>query len=197
MTYSETDEFEVLHGLRIKGMTQPAEIAISTGFDAALVEAVLDAAVEQERARKRSGGRVQGYMLTAAGRERHAQLRAEHVPPQPEQLIAAYDAFLAPNQEFKTLTTKWQTEADGDPAAVLPELVAIDSTVGRIVADASNAVPRMKFYGPRFAAALEAFQNGDSSALAKPMSGSYHDIWMELHEDLLQLLGRERTDADG
>ncbi len=30
MSYNENDEFEVLHALRIKGMTQPEEIAEST-----------------------------------------------------------------------------------------------------------------------------------------------------------------------
>ena len=40
------------------------------------------------------------------------------------------------------------------------------------------------------------FRDGDDDALAKPLSGSYHDVWMELHEDLLATLGRERTDAD-
>ncbi len=44
--------------------------------------------------------------------------------------------------------------------------------------------------------ALDAFRGGDDDALAKPLSGSYHDVWMELHEDLLATLGRERTDAD-
>jgi len=29
------------------------------------------------------------------------------------------------------------------------------------------------------------------------MSGSYHDLWMELHQDLMCTLGRERTAADG
>lgn len=197
MSFTSQQEFEVLHGLRIKGMTQPEEIAVSTGLDAGLVEAVLDAAVEQDRARNRTGGRVQGYMLTAAGRERHAELRPDHVPAQQDQLAAAYDAFLAPNHEFKALTTKWQTEADGDPDVVLPDLIAIDNAVGQILDEAATSVPRMKLYAPRFTRALHSFQNGETSALARPMSGSYHDVWMELHEDLLQLLGLERTDADG
>ena len=30
-----------------------------------------------------------------------------------------------------------------------------------------------------------------------PLSDSYHDVWMQLHEDLLLTLGRDRSTADG
>ncbi|MBD0860357.1 MarR family transcriptional regulator [Gordonia sp. zg691] len=196
MSFTPAEEFDALHGLRIKGMTQPEEIAVATGLDAGLVERVLDDAVEKGNARKRTGGRVQGYMLTAPGRERHAELRAAHGPTDLDGLAAAYDAFLAPNREFKALTTKWQTEADGDVSVVLPGLLALDENVGKVLALASRSVPRMGLYGSRFHAALDKFRSGETSALARPMSGSYHDVWMELHEDLLLTLGRERTDAD-
>lgn len=197
MRFSATEEFEILHGLRIKGMTQPEEIVESTGLDLALVGEVLQDAVERERARHRTGGRVQGYMLTGTGRERHTELRASQLPSEQEEMVAAYEAFLGPNQDFKTLTTRWQTEAGGDPTVVLTDLVALDAALDRVLDQAATAVPRMSLYRPRFTRALEAFRSGDASALAQPMSGSYHDIWMELHEDLLQVLGRERTDADG
>ncbi|MBC2637607.1 MULTISPECIES: MarR family transcriptional regulator [unclassified Rhodococcus (in: high G+C Gram-positive bacteria)] len=196
MSFSHKEEFDVLHGVRIKGMAQPEEIATAVGLDPSLVERVLDDAVEKEHVRKRSGGRVQGYMLTAKGRERHEELRADNVPAQLDDLAAAYGEFLAPNRDFKAVTTKWQTEANGDPSVVLPELVAIDECVGKVLSLASNSVPRMQSYVPRFRAALDAFQRGETSALARPMSGSYHDVWMELHEDLLLVLGRERTHAD-
>ncbi|OUC80301.1 hypothetical protein [Gordonia lacunae] len=196
MSYTEKDEFEVLHGLRIKGMTQPEEVAESTGLDKGLVTEILDGAVECERARHRTGGKVQGYMLTAAGRERHQALRTAGVPESLTELTAAYVAFLGPNRGFKALTTKWQTEADGDTSVVLPDLRALNADVGEVVDLAAESLPRMTTYKTRFARALGAFETGDAAALARPMSGSYHDVWMELHEDLIQVLGRERTDAD-
>ncbi|WP_439031258.1 MarR family transcriptional regulator [Gordonia terrae] len=196
MSYTDKDEFEVLHALRIKGMTQPDEIAEATGLDVDLVTEVLDTAVEREQARKRSGGRVQGYMLTAGGRTRHEDLRGAHVPGDTAGLSRAYDAFLGPNREFKALTTRWQTEADGDTSVVLPGLLAIDESVAEVLDLAGASVPRMTTYRPRFTRALEAFRSGETSALARPMSGSYHDVWMELHEDLLLTLGRARTDDD-
>ncbi|MFI7167162.1 MarR family transcriptional regulator [Rhodococcus erythropolis] len=196
MTFTPTQEFDVLHGLRIKGMTKAEELATSTDIDIATIQVVLDAAIEQELARSRKGGRVEGYMLTAAGRERHATLRADNVPARFDELTAAYDAFLAPNRAFKTLTTKWQTEANGDSSVVQADLDALHHSVHIVLTRAASAVPRMKTYEPRFTAALNQFRSGETSALARPMSGSYHDVWMELHEDLLLMLGRERTDAD-
>lgn len=196
MSYTPKDEYDVLHGLRMKGMTQPAEIAAAIGLDDGLVKEVLDHAVKSEQARHRTGGRVQGYMLTAKGRERHGELRSEGVPVSLDDLAAAYEAFLAPNGQFKRVTTKWQTEANGDTSVVLPELLTVDDSVTAVLSLAMNSIPRMKYYEPRFRQALNAFMSGDTSALAKPMSGSYHDVWMELHEDLLLTLGRQRTDAD-
>ncbi|OOL33572.1 hypothetical protein GQ85_00460 [Rhodococcus rhodochrous] len=196
MSCTEKDEFEVLHGLRIKGMTQPEEIAEATGLEVDLVTEVLDGAVAQERARHRTGGKVQGYMLTASGRDRHQSLRADNLPDDVTELTAAYEAFLGPNRGFKGLTTKWQTEADGNISVVLSDLKALNDDVGEVLDLASKSIPRMATYKIRFARALQAFENGDTAALARPMSGSYHDVWMELHEDLIQTLGRERTDAD-
>ncbi|GGL16003.1 hypothetical protein [Nocardia jinanensis] len=196
MSFAAQEEFDSLHGLRIKGMTQPEHIASATGLDPAVVREVLDDAVAQGRARSRTGGRVQGYMLTSAGRERHDELRADHVPDRLDDLAGAYKAFLAPNRAFKSLTTRWQTEAAGEVSAIVPELRTIHESVTAVLAAAVESVPRMKSYEPRFADALAAFESGDGSALAKPMSGSYHDVWMELHEDLLLTLGWERSDAD-
>ncbi len=196
MSFTPNEEFAVLHGLRIKGMAQPIDVATAVGVDAALAETVLDDAVAHERARKRSGGRVQGYMLTPAGRARHTVLRSEHGPKDVDDLSRAYDDFLEPNRRFKALTTKWQTEANGDQSVVLPELVELDEDVSKVLAAATLSVPRMSSYEPRFKTALRSFASGETSALARPMSDSYHDVWMELHEDLLLTLGRDRSDAD-
>jgi len=48
----------------------------------------------------------------------------------------------------------------------------------------------------RVIAALEAVQAGDHERLAAPLRDSYHDVWMELHQDLLLSLDRQRTAAD-
>ncbi|WP_067650354.1 hypothetical protein [Nocardia harenae] len=196
MSYTPDDEYAVLHGLRIKGMTAPAEIAAAMGIEAALAQEVLDDAVAREHARLRTGGRLQGYLLTTAGRARYGELAATRGPADSERLDTAYRAFLEPNRAFKTLTTRWQTEANGHIEVVLPDLREVHRSVLAVLTTAAQAVPRMTTYEQRFDAALESFASGEAAALARPMSGSYHDVWMELHEDLLLTLGRERSGSD-
>ena len=114
--------------------------------------------------------------------------------PADPALEQAYQQFLAPNREFKQLTSQWQADRDLD--AVLAGLDRIDGEVSRILGDAAAASARFERYRSRFGEALARFRGGDESALAKPMAASYHDIWMELHEDLLVTLGKERSADD-
>jgi hypothetical protein len=114
----------------------------------------------------------------------------------------AYAAFLPINPRFKEVCTRWQmrdggqepndhTDADYD-AKVIEDL---GTTHDEVVVGRSAA--RFARYAVRFGAALERVRGGDTAAFARPMSHSYHDVWMELHEDLLLTLGRERDAADG
>lgn len=197
MSYSTREEFEVLHGLRVRGLCQVQSLAESTGKDVTIVGEVLDGAITNSHVRHRSGGRVQGYLMTADGRERHDSLRKEFTSPtEIERLTLAYKAFLNPNREFKSLMVRWQTEANGDPSLITAALDTVHDAVADVLETASSALARMKFYLPRLDAAIAAFRRGDTSALTKPMSGSYHDIWMELHEDFLITLGKSRSGAD-
>ena len=58
------------------------------------------------------------------------------------------------------------------------------------------ALLRFAAYQVRLTAALDRVRGGDTAAFARPMADSYHDIWMELHQDLLLSAGRERGAAD-
>ena len=44
--------------------------------------------------------------------------------------------------------------------------------------------------------ALSRVESGDRDGFTRPLANSYHDIWMELHEDLLTGLKLARTAAD-
>jgi hypothetical protein len=197
VSFTTQEEYDILHGLRIKGMAQPTAVAAALSLDKGIVQEVLDDAVAHGHARANTRGRVQGHMLTSAGRARHEELRLGHVPQRLDDLAAAYEAFLAPNHAFKTLITRWQSGGGGEVAAIMPDLRAIHTSVTAVLIAAADSVPRMEGYQRRFEDALTAFTDGDLSALARPMSGSYHDVWMELHEDLLLTLGRERSEDDG
>jgi DNA-binding MarR family transcriptional regulator len=197
MAIETTDEYTVLHALKVKGIAPADAVATSLGTDAANVEPLLDAAVADGLVKRREG-RMAGYTLTAAGRERHGALRAATLDDAAEAKLAdAYAAFLAPNRAFKELTTAWQLRPeDSDPAPLLEQLEDLDREVLRLLQTASEGQPRFAIYGRRFTAALGRLRAGDETAFARPLSDSYHDVWMELHEDLIATLGLERTEAD-
>jgi hypothetical protein len=189
-------EFTVLHALRVRGFANADQLAESTGLDAGHVSEVLAGTTERGHTKSRQG-RISGHSLTPAGRARHVLLRSDAVSKERAGAVsAAYDAFLEPNRAFKQLTTDAQT-GDADAAAVTPRLETIDAEVGGVLEALSAVDPRFLLYRTRLTAALHRYRGGDASALARPLSGSYHDVWMELHEDLLATLGRERTDEDG
>ena len=53
-------------------------------------------------------------------------------------------------------------------------------------------VPRFAAYRHRLTGAAARAANGETKMFTGVMCGSFHDIWMELHEDLIQLLGVDR-----
>jgi len=192
---AESDEFEVLQAIRCRGVAASERIAANTGLAAGSVEAVVGAAEESGFVKRRQG-RVSGMSLTPSGRARLALLTRDSVTPEQVAVIAAaYDAFLEPNQELKSLVTAWQ--ANQDMAATLAALQLVHAKVNEVIVQAAAAQPRFRRYQERLRQALESFRGGDTGALARPLSESYHDVWMELHEDLLATMSRERGDADG
>ena len=58
----------------------------------------------------------------------------------------------------------------------------------------SPAVHGLALYGIRLGRAAAQALAGDGRYVASPRVDSYHGIWFELHEDLIQLAGRTRED---
>lgn len=187
-------EFEVLLAIRTRGFASAEQLAVSTGLDGQIIDQrVADA--ETAGHIKQLSGRINGARLTPAGHARLVLLAADTLDHQARRhLDTAYLAFLTPNRAFKTLISHWQSS--GQPDSIPAELDRMHSEILTVLDDAANAHARYTRYVGRLSAALDRVKGGDSSALAKPMSESYHDVWMELHEDLLTTLGRTRTDDD-
>jgi hypothetical protein len=188
-------EYEVLQAIWTRGFARVEQIAVSTAMPESDVSALVAAAEAFGFVKQRSG-KVAGASLTPAGRARLVLLAGEALTCEHLATIAsAYDAFLAPNQELKALVVSWQKTPD--VRATLSALESAHAKVADVLERASGAQPRFRIYLPRLERALEAFRGGDTQALARPLSDSYHDIWMELHEDMLKTMGRTRSKADG
>jgi hypothetical protein len=185
----EHERFLVVHALKVKGLASAEDLAEASGRTD--LGPVLDELTGEALVKLRTG-RIGGYALTKAGREAHPALLAAAVT---DELLAGvtktYEAFLPVNGRFKLICTRWQVrDGRSDPndhsdpeydARVVAELAEAHDEVVQTLAPATYAAERFGRYPVRFAAALKRVRAGVTEAFARPMSNSYHDVWMELH----------------
>jgi hypothetical protein len=151
-------------------------------------------------------GKISGFSLTRAGRERHARDLAAELDAAGARAAVedAYRRFLQLNHDLLSICTAWQLrEGPEEPtvndhadaaydASVVERLASLHAEVEPICADLAATLDRFDGYGPRLAHALERVLAGDGDWFTKPMIPSYHTVWFEMHEDLLCTLGIER-----
>jgi hypothetical protein len=197
-------ELLVVHALCLKQVATAAELVAMTALRTEAVEQHLAALDQAGEATLRARHHL--WQLTPQGVARHAAWLAEEAGGGPgvQQVRRAYDDFLPLNVAFKEKCGKWQLR-EGQPndhedraydATVVEGLKEIDARAADLLATMSNALPRLRTYRPRLAEALARLQQGDADAFTGVLQGSYHDIWMELHQDLIVTLGVDRR-AEG
>ncbi|KQO59718.1 PEP-utilizing enzyme [Curtobacterium sp. Leaf261] len=188
---SDGSEFTVLQALRVRGFATTEQIVESTGLTEVVIESTL-AGTDERGHTQVTGGKRAMHTLTPAGRARSVLLADDRLSKADRATISGvYESFLFPNRDFKQLTTDAQSGAD-----VADRLDAVHQTIGGVIGELVSVDPRFGRYSDRFEAAIAGYRAGDRDALARPLSGSYHDVWMELHEDLIATLGRVRTEDD-
>src|SRR5437764_13954491 len=104
MAYRSEPDLVVLHAVRLKGFAEPAEVAEATGLDDGDASRRLAAFHHRDLVTRRDG-RLSGYALLPAGRQRHAALlQEESAAAQCRAVVeAAYAAFLDCNETFKQI----------------------------------------------------------------------------------------------
>jgi hypothetical protein len=196
----------VLHGLKLKGFSQPEAVERVTGLPEATIAPILAAAADQGLALFRETKVLSGWMLTAPGKSEHATLLAAEVAQAGQMAVvkAGYEAFLPLNTELLQVCTDWQvrdlasnelndhTDPDYD-ATVIERLWGIHRAVTPICASLTGVFSRYAPYQGRFELALERLRSGLNEWFTKPILDSYHTVWMELHEDLLATLAIDRA----
>ncbi|CAN5232884.1 hypothetical protein BH24ACT1_BH24ACT1_07250 [soil metagenome] len=199
-----------LHVLRIKGVAQSDALAGPAGLkeddlDELLAELAVTGLVERRR------GALPGWRPTALGVQHDdawmtAELEAAGARPALEE---AYGSFLALNSELLRACTAWQLrDADegslvpndhGDAsydAGVVAHLAEIHRRAQPVLLELESLLPRFRPYGLRLQRALDRVQAGDGDWFTRPLLDSYHQVWFELHQDLLITLGLERSTED-
>ena len=151
-------------------------------------------------------GRIVGWRISAEGTALHAELLAEAMTDGDvvASLRHAHAVFEPLNAALEQVCTDWQLRdgAVNDHAsaaydhAVIERLVELNTGAGSMLDALARRVPRFGGYRSRLDDALRRVRDGDRSAVARPLSGSYHDVWMELHQDFLVGLGPHPTSDD-
>jgi phosphoenolpyruvate-protein kinase (PTS system EI component) len=191
-------EYAVLHALSVKGFSTVEGITEFCGVEQLIAEQALAQFLANGFVRHLAARNL--WQMLPPGRERHGVMSVDIPADQVAGLRQFYNQFLATNLAFKDLCTSWQVRADQpndhtDEAydtARIGDLAAMHASSLPFLDGFATAMPRFDQYRRRLAAALERTSAGETKMFTGVMCGSFHDVWMELHEDLIQLLGVDR-----
>lgn len=203
MAHQSDPAFRAFHALRIKGFAKAEMVADIADITVGDAEAHLKSLLEREFALFREARSL--WQITPAGKEAHRDALAADTPATvTAALHEPYEKFLVINTAFKELCGDWQLR-DGQPndhsdaaydAAVIDRLVAMKNDSVPIVAAMGEILGRIAPYVPRLESTSQRVVAGEQNMFTGVMCGSYHDVWMELHEDLILTQGIDRA-AEG
>ncbi|MGH9134384.1 MAG: MarR family transcriptional regulator [Ilumatobacteraceae bacterium] len=202
MGYTSDPRFLTMHALRIKGFAKVDVLAELAALEHDHVEGHLVCLQDDGHAMFREARAL--WQLTPDGRTVHAERLAADVEASgaAEQLCQPYGEFLELNESFKALCGDWQLR-DGEPndhsdgsydGEVIARLGKLDAEARPIVNALGTALSRLMPYAPRLEAVCQRVAGGETNMFTGVMCGSYHDVWMELHEDLILTQGIDRTE---
>jgi len=183
-------ELAVLMAVRVHGRADAVAVARTAGVDAGAAAATLAAL--------RAAGAVAPapsaatVTLTDQGRVRLALLLAGE-RRDAGRVAEVYETFVVADRELKRAITAWQLAADGRKDAARDAVLTVAATAGGVAAAIAAVAPRFAPYPGRIAVAAGAIATGDARFVASPRVDALHQIWFELHEDLLATLGRSRA----
>jgi len=204
MAHESDPCFRVRHALRIKGFVKVENIVELTGLPEDEVRTHLTTLQDQGHANFREARGL--WQLTPDGREAYTSYLEADVcrPGFRDGLADKYHRFLEMNDAFKALCADWQLR-NGEPNdhsdaayddACIKRLCALDDEAQPICHAFAEVAKRFDGYAARLTGSRIALEAGDQRMFTGVMCGSYHDVWMELHEDLILTQGIDRV-AEG
>lgn len=191
------------HALRIKGFAPTNMLVDMVALDFGVVQAKLQDLSSGGWAIFREARSL--WQLTPEGRQAHLEALARDVQQYDLAALAPhYQSFLEINDAFKSLCGEWQLKggAPNDHSdetydrSVIDQLQRLHDRTQPVVSRLASEVPRLNPYGVRLEQAVTQVANGVITMFTGVMCGSFHDVWMELHEDLILTQGIDRS-AEG
>ena len=122
-----------------------------------------------------------------------------------QEIDKLFDGFLPINRRLRDVCSAWQSRPDGTPNdhsdaayddGIRDRLDDVHSAIGPILRRLGAIDPQLADYRSRLQAALDKFEEGESSWLASPLMDSYHTVWMHLHQQLILMLGLTRAEDE-
>lgn len=199
-----SEQHLVLHGLAIKKYAQPEAIASLLDLPVDKVARIITDGVARGRVQEVAG------KFTVASTAR-VSLQANHgrffgALRSSESFQEAYHAFEKVNVDLKALITDWQTLKIGGKIVpndhsdeaydeqILKRLAKLHRQAERILDAMAAELPRMRVYRAKLEEALANAEDGRIEWVSDAKIESYHTMWFELHEDLLCMMGQQRTE---
>ena len=189
---SDAERLQLLQTLRLKGRGDAARIAGAWRVSEAEAAGCLEDLVAQGWVEERQGS----FGLSEAGESlRGRLLDAERAQVDADALEVLYADFCLLDPTFKQLVADVQL-GKLERADSARQMTPLHQGFEGLLARASALLPRLDPYAKRFEEALSALRQGDTRYLASPLVESYHGIWFEFHEDLIQASGRSRAEEE-
>ncbi|MCW2775412.1 MAG: hypothetical protein JWN91_3738 [Nocardioides sp.] len=188
------ESYAVLNGVYLRKMVTIDVLHDITAMPADEIRSVLDDLATQGMAADVGGG---NWMLEqpdgvraaiAAYDERYSDLRTS------QDVLTWYERFEVLNAQFLKTLSAWQTSGSDD-AALDKVLRLVDRQI-KALTSFVGFVPRYQRYVDRFEAAMEKVEAGHTEWVTSLTLDSVHNVWFELHEDILTVLGRPRDVAE-
>lgn len=200
-----------LHTLTLRQLAAADQLSEISGQPLAEVEASLSKAVADGVALNARGK----FVISPAGRELldgvysavFAGLRASR------EVGDAMDAFdTGVNKQLLALTTDWQTKEvggagvvpkdrvpndHGDPgydAAIIDKIARVHEKTRRVLRPVTAADALVDRFLDRIGTALTRAEGGETDYVSGVRVDSVHTVWFQMHEHLLRLTGRERSE---
>lgn len=206
MTYDSEPALRVLHAVRLKGVAEVAAVAKATAITPDEVERTLGGLAESGQVRHRRGPPA-GWALSRRGAGSHARLVAGELEASGARsgVEEAHRRFLELNPELLATCTAWQLrDVDGSlvpndhsdashDRAVIGRLVEVHRSITPVLQALCGHLSRFCPYGPRLSSALDHVVSGEGDWFTRPLLDSYHSVWFELHQDLLETLAIDRA----
>jgi hypothetical protein len=192
MAVLSDDGYVLLHEVRLRGLIEIDDGSARAIVVTQLVDAGLIAPVRT------------AYRITGEGRAAHEQWARAALGSEVEVAVTrGYERFLPLNVEFLRVCHDWQVRPGNVPNdhadvqydwSVIDRLRALDERTAPVLRRIARALDRFESYPRRLRGALQRVDEGEHEWFTSPRIDSYHTVWMQLHEDLLFALGRERQD---